>query len=77
MALFIVWNMICVIQITSDIRRAICFNALLIIDILPLVAIWEMPMDGNIDLLNESLEWFKNVARNEIVLFMKCCTYEQ
>ena len=26
-------------SITSDIRRAICFNALLIIDILPLVAI--------------------------------------
>ena len=31
-------NVICVIQITPDIRRAICFNALLIIDILPLVA---------------------------------------
>ena len=42
------------IQITSDIRRAICFKTLLIINILPLVAIWEMPMDGNIDLLSES-----------------------
>ena len=31
-------NVICVIQITSDIRRTICFNALLIIDTLPLVA---------------------------------------
>ena len=43
-ALFIVLNVICMIQISADIRRAICFNALLIIDILPLVAIWEMPM---------------------------------
>ena len=35
---------LCDSNYTSDIRRAICFNALLIIDILPLVATWEMPI---------------------------------
>ena len=67
-------NVICVIQITSDIRRAICFNALLIIDILPLVATWEMPMGTLTYSMRASLERLKNVARNGIVLFMKCCT---
>ena len=66
--------MICVIQITSDIRRAICFNALLIIDILPLVAIRETPMGTLTYSMRASLECLQNVARNGIVSFMKCCT---
>ena len=60
-------NVICVIQITSDIRRAICFNALLIINILPLVAIWEMPTGTLTYSMRATLECLKNVARNGIV----------
>ena len=41
---------------TSDIRCAICFNALLIIDILPLVAIWEMVMGTLTYSMRASLE---------------------
>ena len=53
----------------------ICFNALLITDILPSVAIWGMPMGTLIYSMKTSLECSKNVARNAIVLFIKCCTY--
>ena len=62
-----------VIQIMSDIRRAICFNTLLIIDILPLVAIWEMPMGTLTYSMRTSLQCLENVARNEWIEWI--CIY--
>ena len=58
-------------------RNLSSFNALLIIDILPLVAIWGMPMGQLIYSMRASLQCLKNVAWNGIVLFKKYCTQEQ
>ena len=47
------------------------FNPLMIIDILSLVAIWEMPMGMLTYSMRATLECLKNVAWNGIVSFMK------
>ena len=51
----VILNVICVIQISSDIRRAICFNALLIIhDRYSAIGGHLRDAHENIDLLNET-----------------------
>lgn len=64
--LFIVIKVICAIQIMSDIRHAIYFNALLIIDILPLVVIRKMLMGTLTYSMRANFGCLKNAAQNGI-----------